>query len=451
MTPNKVLRPCKVIIVGGGITGLGLAVMLDRNGIDYTLLEAYDEIVAAQLVAGIAMTPNGLRILDQLGCFEDLRSRVRPMNEMKYWGPDGEVIVAAQGWNHMFTKRYGYPTLWVERWSLLQVLYDRIADKGKLLTGKRVESVVHGEEGVEVRTVDGSIYHGDIVVGADGAHSRVRQEIAQRAKEQELGQEYSDANEVTATYACLFGVSHPVPQIPIGFTGFGAHKHYSYIIGTGPENTMYWSVMKNLGSTFRGADIPQLGEKEIQDLMKEHWEDNVTTDLKVKDLYNCRKRVVYIPTREYVHQKWHLDRMIALGDASHKMTVIIAQGGNQALESVAALTNSLFEVLSRPTPGRMSAGEIRDMFQKVQNLRQARTSKIMAISFQRQQLDALETPELEETLLHRMRHVFPSAAFERWDAIIPGAVSLNMLDIPKRPRDLPFDDEAERTPAESRL
>ncbi|KAL4793117.1 hypothetical protein BDV19DRAFT_367310 [Aspergillus venezuelensis] len=445
------LRPCKVVIVGGGISGLGLAAMLDRVGIDYTLLEAYDEIVATRLIAGIAMTPSGLRILDQLGCFEDLRDRVKPMAKMRYWGPDGEVLVGNDDWDQLFIKRYGYPMLWIERWMLLQVLYDRIADKGKLLTGKRAESVVHGEDGVEVRTTDGSVYRGDIVVGADGVHSRVRQEIARRAKELGVGEEYDDANEVTSTYACLFGVSDPVPSIPIGVTGFGAHKQHSYIIGTGPANTMHWSLLKNLGSTLRGSDIPQLGEKEIDELIKEFWDDNITPEVKVKDLYNCRRRLVYIPTREYVHKKWHLDRMIALGDASHKMTVIIAQGGNQALESVAALTNGLFEVLSRPTPGSMSQDEIREMFQSVQDLRQERTATIMDMSFQRQQLDALETPELEDTLLNKLRDVFPGVAFQRWDAIVPGSVSLSMLDIPYRPRELAFNDEVEKTPAESRL
>ncbi|KAL4953560.1 hypothetical protein BDW69DRAFT_165055 [Aspergillus filifer] len=451
MDSSTPLRPCKVVIVGGGISGLGLAAMLDRVGIDYTLLEAYDEIVATRLIAGIAMTPNGLRILDQLGCFEDLRDRVKPIAEMRYWGPDGELIVAAPEWDQMFIKRYGYPMLWIERWMLLQVLYDRIADKGKLLTGKRVETVVHSEDGVEVRTTDGSVYYGDIVVGADGAHSRVRLEIASRAKELGLGAEYDDGNEVASTYACLFGVSDPVPSIPIGFTGFGAHKQHSYIIGTGPANTMHWSLLKNMGSTLRGSDIPQLGEKEIDELIKEFWDDNITPEVKVKDLYHCRRRLVYIPTREYVHQKWHLDRMIALGDASHKMTIIIAQGGNQALESVAVLTNGLFEVLSRPKTGRMSQGEIHEMFQKVQDLRQERTATIMNMSSQRQQLDAMETPELEDTLLNKMRSIFRGVALQRWDSIIPGSVSLKMLDIPYRPKELLFNDEIGKAPAESRL
>lgn len=57
----------KVIIVGGSIAGLSLALMLERNGIDYLVLEGYPSI-APQVGASIGLLPNGLRTLDQLGC-----------------------------------------------------------------------------------------------------------------------------------------------------------------------------------------------------------------------------------------------------------------------------------------------------------------------------------------------------------------------------------------------
>jgi len=63
----------RVVIVGGGIAGLSLAIMLEKFSIDYVLLESHDDI-APPLGASIAMMPNGLLILDQLGCYEDIRS-----------------------------------------------------------------------------------------------------------------------------------------------------------------------------------------------------------------------------------------------------------------------------------------------------------------------------------------------------------------------------------------
>ena len=82
----------------------------------------------------------------------------------------------------------------MDRSSILKVIYGHIVDKSKVLTNKRVESVRNTAHGVEVTTTDGSIYTGDMVIGADGVHSRVRQEIQRHAGERGLGDEYMEAN-----------------------------------------------------------------------------------------------------------------------------------------------------------------------------------------------------------------------------------------------------------------
>jgi 2-polyprenyl-6-methoxyphenol hydroxylase-like FAD-dependent oxidoreductase len=106
MTPNPPLRPCKVLIAGAGVAGLTLALALEKNGIDYTLLEAYPEIIA-QAGAGICLLPNGLRIFDQLGCYEDLCDQVKNMLDT-IWvrDPSGEVLHFSNGWNEQMVQRY---------------------------------------------------------------------------------------------------------------------------------------------------------------------------------------------------------------------------------------------------------------------------------------------------------------------------------------------------------
>ncbi|KAL5332608.1 hypothetical protein BJX70DRAFT_404427 [Aspergillus crustosus] len=59
----------KVIIVGGGIAGLTLANMLERFDLHYVLLESH-ETIAPVVGASIGIFPNGLRILDQIGCYQ---------------------------------------------------------------------------------------------------------------------------------------------------------------------------------------------------------------------------------------------------------------------------------------------------------------------------------------------------------------------------------------------
>lgn len=62
-------RRFRVIIAGGGISGLTLANALEKADIDYVLLEARDTI-APQVGASIGIFPNGARIIDQLGCLD---------------------------------------------------------------------------------------------------------------------------------------------------------------------------------------------------------------------------------------------------------------------------------------------------------------------------------------------------------------------------------------------
>ncbi|BDD58705.1 hypothetical protein MAP00_003963 [Monascus purpureus] len=66
----------KVLIAGGSITGLLLAIMLERNNIDYLVLETYPEI-APQTGASIGLLPHGFRILGQLECYKALCEYVR--------------------------------------------------------------------------------------------------------------------------------------------------------------------------------------------------------------------------------------------------------------------------------------------------------------------------------------------------------------------------------------
>lgn len=73
--------PFKVVVVGGGITGLTLAHCLDRAGVDYVLLEKHTDI-CANIGGAIAMEPNGSQILDQLGLYQDLEKRT---NDLHFW------------------------------------------------------------------------------------------------------------------------------------------------------------------------------------------------------------------------------------------------------------------------------------------------------------------------------------------------------------------------------
>lgn len=87
----------RVIIVGGGIAGLSLANMLERFRIDYVLLESGGEI-APPAGSSIGVTPNGLLILDQLGCYEPMRevSRCAEVNNAHHRDETGRSRACAE-------------------------------------------------------------------------------------------------------------------------------------------------------------------------------------------------------------------------------------------------------------------------------------------------------------------------------------------------------------------
>ena len=61
----------KIVIAGAGVAGLSLAAMLEKVGVDYVILEGHGA-VAPPVGASIGLFPNGLRLLDQVGCSEPL-------------------------------------------------------------------------------------------------------------------------------------------------------------------------------------------------------------------------------------------------------------------------------------------------------------------------------------------------------------------------------------------
>ncbi|KAJ7147151.1 hypothetical protein C8R43DRAFT_1012137 [Mycena crocata] len=160
----------KVLIGGGSIAGLALANMLEQLGIDFLILEAYPEI-ASQVGASTGFTPNGSRILFQIGCYDGIRGKL-----------DGELMdlllrrkVSRKQQKDLVRLKcrigmHGYGFTFVDRQMELEVFYGHLKDKSKVLVNKCVASVTRNTNGVQVRTEDGSTYSADILVGADGVH-----------------------------------------------------------------------------------------------------------------------------------------------------------------------------------------------------------------------------------------------------------------------------------------
>ncbi|KAE8377206.1 hypothetical protein BDV26DRAFT_305041 [Aspergillus bertholletiae] len=317
-------KPFKVIIAGGSIAGLSLALMLEKNGVDFLVLEAYPSI-APQVGASIGLLPNGLRILE-LGCYESVMELAEyPVDKVLFRDSRGGIIRCFENFNQNMTGRHGYPIVFFERRMLIQILYDKIQDKSKVLTSQRVQSVHTSESHVTVITKEGQTYAGDIVVGADGIHSTVRRQMWEEAKEKDSSWIDPSEENVEGNLTSVF------------------NENFSFLVPSGPGEKTYWF---------------------LEALAKEYWDDQITPIIRFSDLYEYKTNSVYASLPEYVYKRWYFQRTITIGDSCHKFEPLTGQGGNSAIETAAALTNHLMDALGSNLCQSLSTVDISLAFEK---------------------------------------------------------------------------------------
>ncbi|KAF9347706.1 hypothetical protein BGX26_000834 [Mortierella sp. AD094] len=190
---NKTLR---VLIVGGGIGGLMLGVMLERAGMEYEILERSPE--HRPLGSAISLNGTVLRLFEQLGMLEDLYKVSKFSGRLHLVKEDLET----QG--HIDLEHFRESVV-LGRPDLFKVLASHIPP-GKLHMGKRVLSTAQTDSGVEIRCSDGSSFHGDILVGADGAYSSVRQCMHKSLKEKGMLPK-SDSEKLKFDQHCVVGIT----------------------------------------------------------------------------------------------------------------------------------------------------------------------------------------------------------------------------------------------------
>lgn len=83
----------QVAIVGGGIAGLTLALEFERLGVKYALFESHDSL-APDEGASLGLQPNGLRILDQLGAFNEIAQHTAPILDRHLLDDQGKLLTS---------------------------------------------------------------------------------------------------------------------------------------------------------------------------------------------------------------------------------------------------------------------------------------------------------------------------------------------------------------------
>ena len=164
----------KVLVAGGGIGGLAAAIALLQRGFDVEVYEQAGEM--REIGAGIQISPNGNRALHALGVFETLRAQSTQADgkEIRLWNTGKTWTLFDLGPEAV--RKYGFPYMTMFRPDLLGVLGERLGQfkPDAIRLGARAVGVQQDATGVHLQLEDGSSVTGDVLIGADGVHSKVR-------------------------------------------------------------------------------------------------------------------------------------------------------------------------------------------------------------------------------------------------------------------------------------
>jgi 2-polyprenyl-6-methoxyphenol hydroxylase-like FAD-dependent oxidoreductase len=167
------MRP--VLVIGGGIGGLTLALSLHQAGIACRVFEAASEI--QPLGVGINLLPHGMRELTELGLAPALERVAVATAEGCFYNRFGQLIYREPRGRHA---GYQWPQLSIHRADLHEVLLkaarERLGEDAVVLNMKCI-SLVEGQGNVTARFSNGTSAEGSCAVGCDGIHSAVRRQL----------------------------------------------------------------------------------------------------------------------------------------------------------------------------------------------------------------------------------------------------------------------------------
>ncbi|KAF2835087.1 FAD/NAD(P)-binding domain-containing protein [Patellaria atrata CBS 101060] len=309
----------RIIICGGGIAGLTLANALQHASIDYILLEGRSEI-APQLGASIGMAPNGSRILDQLGCYDDILAHVAPLTNHAGHNERGDVIHPRNDTPSMLGIRHGYEGAFLDRQLVLQALHKHVRERNRIYCNKKVTHVDHLLDGITVYCTDGTSYHGSIVVGADGVRSKIREEMWRMADEQEPGAiPLKDRVALTTEFKCLFGFSTPVKQVEEGMYDvvYAQGKSLMFIAGKGKT---YFFLFEQMDRVYSVDEIPRFTKSDAKAFAEKHGNLGLFPNRSVtfSDVWRNRQFYTLTATEEANFERWTWGRFVCAGDSAHK-------------------------------------------------------------------------------------------------------------------------------------
>ena len=344
-----------IAIVGAGLGGLTVAATLRRAGFaDVRIYEQAGRF--ARVGAGIQMMPNSMKVLRRIGIEARVRgTSFQPYSHLNRTWDTGEILRELP----MPEDLFGAPYLCMHRGDLHEALLAGVPAASIHLQKKLVGIDERGGQ-VRLSFEDGTSAAADLVVGADGVHSIVRDII--------VGPD-GPIHRGRIAYRAIF------PSALMGG------------VDVGPSRTKWWGLDRHIVIYYTKPDrseiylitsVPEPAEwltreswsttGDVRELRRAYEGFHADVRAVVEGCPSCHKWAIL--EREPL-PRWSAGRVVLLGDACHPMTPYMAQGAATAMEDAAILTRCLADLAGEDYAAAYAAYEAH---------RKPRTSRIQAIS-----------------------------------------------------------------------
>ena len=344
----------KILIAGGGIGGLTTALTCLDAGLEVEVFEQAPEL--GEIGAGLQLSSNAMHVLRALGLETEITSRAFEPEALEMrLGRSGKQVfsipIKAQS-----AKRYGAPYLHIHRADLLDVLAKALRERAPdaLKTGHRVSTYRADSCHIHLDFGDNGSATGDVLIGADGIHSIIRETM-----------QGPDKPRFTGNVA--WRVTVPAADIPAGIV---------------PPTACVWTGEKRHAVTYylRGGELVNfIGIVERDDWRQEDWtepSDLATLQTDFAGWAAPLQSIIHATSEGYRWalfdraplSKWSDGRVSLMGDACHPMLPFLAQGAAMAIEDAFVLADCLKQNMDNPAAA----------LARYEALRKPRTSRVQA-------------------------------------------------------------------------
>lgn len=315
----------EVLIVGGGLAGLVLATYLRRQGREPLLVEQASDWRGGGY--GIGLWADGIAVLDELGRFDTAREYAAD--------PDGFEIRASDG--GLLTRSTLPPEqtllLAIHRADLHAALRAEVPTDW-IRMGTSPQQIDERPDDVVVTFDDGTTETFDLVVGADGVHSTVREQCFTDWTKREYD---------TYVWSLWADQDVDVGSDMVSVWGPGSE---GFVARVGDR------VGFNLAARLDTPPKPPAREQLRRQAERIGWQLPALLDGTDDDPFFDR-------VRDVTCKRWHTDRVVLIGDAAHAVHPISGMGASLALEDARVLAQELATGLPDDIPGALGRFENR--------------------------------------------------------------------------------------------